>query len=390
MNDILSTRIRQDVSEPPLSGPSRLRHCFFTIFSVIVGCMIAVVIVEALLRFQEPFFHYFRDNLNWPNSLTYVSNYHHGLTPGLEATYNLSAYFDSDRTDLPRVHHIANSSGMKDPRNVDSLKTKIRIFVLGDSFTEGYYLEDTVAARIETKLNSDKGKQDFEVFNVGTDSYSPLLEYLRIKHQLLNLKPDAFVVNIDLTDVFDDNIRYRPLCAFSQDGEPLYCSAESGRLFGAWFRERFYLARLLKVVKQSHFWPMFSEIHPTYDSIFCYHLENPYSSEKWTEHVGFFLNNICRIIEIARDNHCKMFLTTYPHKQQLSTEKGERIWNREVEFLIRDVCKRQDVPFFSAFQSMKQYFQEDGQIYWKNDMHFTPYGQRIWANQVADFVAGNW
>ena len=68
---------------------------------------------------------------------------------------------------------------MKDTRDVDPLKKKIRIFVLGDSFTEGYYLEDTVASRIEAKLESETGKNDFEVFNVGTDSYSPLLEYLR-------------------------------------------------------------------------------------------------------------------------------------------------------------------------------------------------------------------
>jgi hypothetical protein len=190
--------------------------------------------------------------------------------------------------------------------------------------------------------------------------------------------------------VFDDNVRYFPLCVFSAGGEPISCSAQTGRLIGSWFRERFYLARLLKVVRQSHVWPIFSDIEPTYEQIYSYYSEKPHKTNTWNKHVSFFLSNIQRIIRITRNNQCKIFITTYPHRQQIIADEGGQLWHREVEFLIRDLCNREQVPFFSAFAAISQYLHQGNDIYWKQDMHFTPTGQQLWANQIADFVTENW
>lgn len=48
------------------------------------------------------------------------------------------------------------------------------IFILGDSFTVGYYFEDTMANILEKKLNEKFDKKKWKVFNSGVASHSPL------------------------------------------------------------------------------------------------------------------------------------------------------------------------------------------------------------------------
>ena len=84
-----------------------------------------------------------------------------------------------------------------------------RIYMLGDSFTEGggLVLANTVAKRVEGGLNAGRCGRRFEIVNGGTASYSPILEYLQLKTLGLGLEPDMVVLNFDMTDVHDDVVR---------------------------------------------------------------------------------------------------------------------------------------------------------------------------------------
>jgi hypothetical protein len=57
---------------------------------------------------------------------------------------------------------------------------------MGDSFTERLYEEDTLAAELQRTMDCAGGGR-YEVMNCGSVSYSPLLHFLRLKHQLLQL-----------------------------------------------------------------------------------------------------------------------------------------------------------------------------------------------------------
>src|SRR6266540_1386202 len=57
-------------------------------------------------------------------------------------------------------------------------------------------LEDTVARRVERALGA-RGCGSYEVVNAGTASYSPILEYLRLRQLGPILRPDLLVLNFD-------------------------------------------------------------------------------------------------------------------------------------------------------------------------------------------------
>ncbi|HEX2645816.1 MAG TPA: SGNH/GDSL hydrolase family protein, partial [Candidatus Dormibacteraeota bacterium] len=120
------------------------------------------------------------------------------------------------------VPFTTNSLGLRDreypPPRPDGV---FRILMLGDSFTEGAGLpiDETVAKRSERLLTTTCAGA-YEVVNAGTGSYSPILEYLQLKHVGLALAPDLVVLNFDMTDVHDDYIRTL-LATFDSAGLPL-------------------------------------------------------------------------------------------------------------------------------------------------------------------------
>lgn len=103
-----------------------------------------------------------------------------------------------------------NALGLRD-REYDAGKPAgtYRLFMLGDSFTEGagLLLDDTVAKRVERGLGLAGCGRRVDVVNGGTVSYSPILEYLQLKTIGLGLEPDLVVLNFDMTDVHDDVVR---------------------------------------------------------------------------------------------------------------------------------------------------------------------------------------
>ena len=111
-----------------------------------------------------------------------------------------------------RLH--TNSLGFKDKssRSIPLLPSKNftkRIVFIGDSFTEGIFLEyeDTFVGMIDKELN----KKSFEVLNAGVSSYSPIIYWRKIKYLIedVGLQFDELVVFPDVSDIFDERYRYR-------------------------------------------------------------------------------------------------------------------------------------------------------------------------------------
>lgn len=84
-----------------------------------------------------------------------------------------------------------------------------RVVMLGDESTLAAETElsETFPVRLQELLQQHT-KLQVEVINAGVSGYCPLLSYLQVRHSLLTLEPDLFVLNFDMTDVADDH-RYR-------------------------------------------------------------------------------------------------------------------------------------------------------------------------------------
>lgn len=124
----------------------------------------------------------------------------HSLTP------NTTCRFKTSEWDIT---YRINSLGLRDQEYSQQKPLgAYRILVLGDSFAEGYGVEEsqTYQYLLEGKLNNSSSRLN-EVINAGVQSYSPTLEYLYLQKYGLALDPDLIILHLDLTD-FSDEQRY--------------------------------------------------------------------------------------------------------------------------------------------------------------------------------------
>src|SRR5206468_1960272 len=144
--------------------------------AVAVGLLFALAIVEVGLRFRAAGEH------------RYMASdplLHHRLKPNL-------------RTRVSGVEFNTNSLGLREREIMRPKPAGVfRVLMLGDSFTEGAGLpvEATVAKRVESALNGHGCRTTVEVLNAGVASYSPILEYLQLKH-VVRLQREAHVLEL--------------------------------------------------------------------------------------------------------------------------------------------------------------------------------------------------
>lgn len=141
---------------------------------------------------------------------------HHRHAPGLDVV-DVAAEW--------RVRVRTNRLGMRgaDPREP---RPAFRILVLGDSYTEGYGVEEeeTFCALLGRRLGTG-----VEVLNGGCGSYSPLLEWAALREWGPELKPDLVVLALDCSDIQDDAF-YSRFAVFGPDGDLVAVDGtESGR-----------------------------------------------------------------------------------------------------------------------------------------------------------------
>jgi lysophospholipase L1-like esterase len=152
--------------------------------------------------------------------------------------------------DTAGVEVVTNGLGWKDAsaRPVAKQPADTRVVVLGDSFVEGVGLADgqTIPRLLERELRG-RGR-DVEVLNGGRVSFSPLLEYQRLKRFLAaGYRTQHVVVLPDISDV-QDEIAYAGQFSYSADGEPLQLKgAIANPLLRATYNELALLRTLRRV-----------------------------------------------------------------------------------------------------------------------------------------------
>lgn len=122
------------------------------------------------------------------------------------------------------IEIATNSLGWKDTerRTVARSFSGLRVVLLGDSFVEGLGLPaaDTIAARLEPALRRQTGRS-VEVLNGGRVSYSPLVEYQRLRRFFAaGYRTDVVVVMPDLSDPQDD-LSYAKEYVLAPGGAPV-------------------------------------------------------------------------------------------------------------------------------------------------------------------------
>jgi lysophospholipase L1-like esterase len=318
----------------------------------------------------------------------------HIWIPNLSRTVGTFA----DRGIPPFTRTVNGQSWMMDyevaPQKSDGT---YRIAYLGDSFIEGTCpAEDTVPSIVGSSLTVP-GYERVEVINTGTSSYAPTLYYLLLKTKLLQFHPDLIVVNIDMTDVFDDSL-YRATLVRGENGEPIACPAGHPLLSthrrtergleqlstfergAAWLAERSSLARMiLHVASQVKRDARSGDEGIPQAFAWC----GTNRSQDTQSDVQWSMDMLRRLIQLAKSNGIKIVVTAIPHREQL-----EGKWSLQPMNDIEAVCKAEGVPFLNPVEAFKQRLGSTPpqEIYIPEDMHFNPKGYRMWGEIQREFL----
>jgi hypothetical protein len=183
---------------------------------VVVNILIFVLLIAAI----EYVSSFFTNKVG--NNLVTMYRINHTWKPNSQRVHN---EWIKDNPDFPEPYtHVYNQQGWIEDYDITLTKPPqtYRIFYLGDSFTEGTVpMDQSLPSVVEQQLNEmAEGKDiEFEVINTGTTSYSPTIFYILTRYVLLDYAPDLIVVNVDMTDDFDD-WKYAETLIRDDEGNP--------------------------------------------------------------------------------------------------------------------------------------------------------------------------
>ena len=372
------------------------------LLAVAVGLLIALVIAEIALRFRRPGEH---------RSLTADAVLHHRLKPNL-------------RTRVAGTEFNTNALGLRDREIVRPKPPSVfRVLLQGDSFTEGGGLpvEMTVAKRVEAALNGHGCRTTVEVVNAGVASYSPILEYLQLKHVSLALQPDLVVLNFDMTDVHDDWVR-TAVARLDAEGVPVAVPSErrqEAALLIPPVRKPPVLRFLDPIERMVNRLVLYQEIRrsPIGERIFGplrltperiaalglegdpqYDLEaitrdrdSPKLQAAWRLTERY----IAAINHLARAHGAAFALIVYPHAQQVSTDAspdgrrrhglGPGLYESTRPFdILEALGRREGFPVINLLVFFRDRERANDPLFRSDDIHHTRAGARVFAEGIVD------
>ncbi len=279
-----------------------------------------------------------------------------------------------------------------------------RLAYLGDSFTEGTCAMDrSLPSLVGAGLTPFFAQHGLalEVLNTGTSSHSPVLHAVRLQTQLLAFTPDLIVVNLDMTDVFDD---YLYAQTAERDAAGRLVAAPPGiPLHDDYVRTSFGLARKtpryrFNIWMREHS-RIFDLLRPTIrlegtlrDGVLVSDdgLPSLYdwcTDEPWGEQTGrlvaFSMRTLTELAALARSNGVALAVTAVPHREQfLGT------WTTAPFEAVRETCVAAGVPYIDSFGPMRARMGADDpeDYYIPDDMHFNDRGYALWAEVQREFL----
>ena len=330
---------------------------------------------------------------------------HHKLQPNTYARFNTADYDYVQRV---------NNLGLRGP-DIDPAKKagSYRILMLGDSFTMGLGVEDdqTFSALLEKSLRARSLKahgKAIEVLNAGVGSYAPILSLFQLTRDVGKLDPDLVVLNLDMSDL-EQETGYRSEAWFGPTGEIIGvnggeeatpAASLSTRVRG-WIYRHLYLTRVL-VVYLDELTGATDAAEPTVENtvnvmtktVLMHTLAEDSVVDRTREWRNIF-DSILRIRDYCKAHHFKFLMTLYPWGHQVNDREwvpgrrqfvppGAAISDRSI-VRLHQFCRENSIEVLDVFPAFRAY-RGAALLYYKHDMHWTPQGHRLMAQQLEQYL----
>lgn len=307
------------------------------------------------------------------------------------------------------THYQINSIGLRDREYGEKGPDTFRILMLGDSFTEGDGVEsnETFSKVLEARLNSEQRPLHYEVVNAGVGSYSPLLEYVYLKREGLLLKPDLVILNLDLSDFYDD-INYTQSLTLDAQGLPLavtpngFWAKQAGIMASIkdFFKDHTRLYNFIRLRIDRYIEGARHEGNFTgdlrYDKYAMFRKNSSAADEKEWKLTYHYIE---LVRDLLRERGIGFLLNVYPYGMQVSPKEwaiGRRFWGFATDTLystasqdqVERFAKRSGIPVVNMCQALRDTAKTVFPLYFPDNGHWTPRGQAAVAGIMHDRLGG--
>lgn len=271
----------------------------------------------------------------------------------------------------------------------DKTNFKIKEFdiaFIGDSFTEGVGLEykNTFVGKISNYLS------DYSIANLGVVSYSPSIYFAKLAHLLDNgYKFDRVVIYFDISDVYDDNRKYRLIDNIVTRKKSLLLSKIQKTLKSSFP----LLSYSLKKIKNDTIPKIFKEKKMINK---CDYIDYCHEKSSWTFNDNYFseeqinksLKLMDKIYNLLKKNNIKMSVGIYPWPGQIIHDSK----NSKIVKLMEKFCLSRCEFFFNNFPTFFYELENMtkrsliSKYYFENDVHFNVKGNtKVFKNFINNF-----
>jgi lysophospholipase L1-like esterase len=167
--------------------PSRVRSALFSLITLLIGSILALLLLEGLLRLHNPFQARIKGN-----RIVLLTNKQYQIKNDVIPTLD------------PVVTVTRNSLGFRGPDPPPDFARKLSIVTIGGSTTQCFFLSDdkTWTARLAADL--DTTFHDLWVNNAGLDGHSTYGHLVLLEDQIVKLHPKVAIFLIGANDVGRD------------------------------------------------------------------------------------------------------------------------------------------------------------------------------------------
>jgi hypothetical protein len=388
---------------------SSFRTLLLRIFYIIVvaAAIIAISELSARAMYKHPYLTgLFKDD----------NIFHHMPPPYYKGGMQSDGDFD-----LP---FTTNNKGMRGPGDYtyDKDPGVFRIAVLGDSFMFGVGVkaDETFSSVLEKMLNgASDGAEKYQVYNFGVNSFSPLLEYIYIKREVIRYEPDMVILMLDLCDIQDDYF-YEPHIVKDASGDIIGCDPfkvnglpdlksvvmRHSRLYFMLDQKLFQSFRKMRTIGfRRYFENKFKKVRNKTEILINKEIDNiefdrflfvregkdkAIVMRHW-ERTAKYLLMIKKYLDLKG---IRLVMATYPYSHQVGErqwDKGRVYWaferNRVYDpgaafAIVEDFANKNGIEFINVYDALRA--RKDEPLYFARDGHWTKLGQKTAAEAVYD------
>lgn len=318
-----------------------------------------------------------------------------------------------------KVDYSINDLGLRNERlDVAKPENTKRFLFVGDSFTygTGVNLSDSFPKQFENVINSEKKDKIVQVINAGVPGYGLILEDLYLRFKGINLKPDVVVVNLSMTDFFDER-RYLKIANKDESGMviavPGYASTpyfppaihkflkNNSFLYNVFLKKQEDLWKLkgkFLALASRQKQPDYSNSEP---SVTVGDLDNDtfaitrqVDDESFVQLFGPVASRIKEMKSYMDLNNIKMVLVIIPNGHQIDKNQwtlGRKPMKLEDDIyptkIFEEIIKLSDdnkIPVINVVDDLKEYNSSNpkDKLFFDYDGHLTPTGNKVIAKKL--------